>query len=304
MLLAFALAPVSVVQPVSCVGLVTLAVFSHFYLKERLQAAEWLSTLLAGVGTVALGVASEGDAATKAESSMDPQAQGLSLPRAGLVMGALFVLVGMSAVVRARSQQQPRRGASSSGGSSQRAVASSFGLQAGACFGLSAAACRTGFLLGSQVSVLYIPVGVLAGAGLTSTGLMLQTCGLKDGNTVVVCTCAAVSSMVTGVVVGLLALQEALPSGAAARSLQLLAWVLILFGVTGLALGPGGWKLLLRPLARAIPARALASLPTWAALQLRSAAQEKGLPVTQEASMPLRRATSFSFNTPRPNPPK
>ena len=70
--------------------------------------------------------------------------------------------------------------------------------QAGACFGLSAAACRTGFLLGSQVSVLCIPVGVLAGAGLTSTGLMLQTCGLKDGNTVVVCTCAAVSSMVTG----------------------------------------------------------------------------------------------------------
>ncbi len=44
----------------------------------------------------------------------------------------------------------------------------------------------------------------------------------------------------TGVLVGLLALQEALPSGAAARTLQLLAWLLILFGVTGLALGPGG----------------------------------------------------------------
>lgn len=44
---------------------------------------------------------------------------------------------------------------------------------------------------------------------------------------------------VAGVVVGLLALQEALPSTAAARSLQLLAWLLILFGVTGLALGPG-----------------------------------------------------------------
>ncbi|KAK9833929.1 hypothetical protein WJX74_010096 [Apatococcus lobatus] len=301
MLVAFALAPVSLVQPVSCVGLVTLAIFSHLYLKERLQAAEWLSTLLAACGTVALGVASEGQASSEGGRVKTPK---LSLGRAGLVLGGLFVLLAMLAVLRARPQQGLQRRASASGGggsSNQRTVASSFGLQAGACFGMSAAACRTGFLLGSQVSVLCVPVGILAGSGLTTVGLMLQTCGLKDGNTVVVCTCAAVSSMVTGVLVGLLALQEALPSTASARSLQLLAWLLILFGVTGLALGPGGWKLLIRPLARAIPSRMLALLPTRAALQLRSAGQEKGLPIVQDASTPLRRATSFSFTAAKPN---
>lgn len=72
-------------------------------------------------------------------------------------------------------------------------------IQAGGCFGLSAAACRTGFLLAQgSGSNLWIPVGIAFSALLTSSGFVIQTRGLKDGNTVVVCTCAAVSSMVSG----------------------------------------------------------------------------------------------------------
>ncbi len=70
--------------------------------------------------------------------------------------------------------------------------------QAGACFGMSAAACRTGFLLAARVSWTAAPAGLAASICLSSTGFALQTLGFKDGNTVVVCTCAAVSSMVTG----------------------------------------------------------------------------------------------------------
>lgn len=70
--------------------------------------------------------------------------------------------------------------------------------QAGACFGMSAAACRTGFLLAARASWTAAPMGLAASVGLSSAGFALQTLGFKDGNTVVVCTCAAVSSMVTG----------------------------------------------------------------------------------------------------------
>ena len=72
-------------------------------------------------------------------------------------------------------------------------------IQAGACFGLSAAACRTGFVLSEGAgSAVWIVIGIAFSAILTSSGFVIQTRGLKDGNTVVVCTCAAVSSMVSG----------------------------------------------------------------------------------------------------------
>ena len=71
--------------------------------------------------------------------------------------------------------------------------------QAGACFGLSAAACRTGFLLSQGPgSPLWVPAGIGFSALLTSCGFLIQTRGLKDGNTVIICTCAAVASMISG----------------------------------------------------------------------------------------------------------
>ena len=50
---------------------------------------------------------------------------------------------------------------------------------------------------------------------------------------VIVCTLAAVSSMVTGVLVGILGLAEALPQTAGAAMTRLLSWACILLGVTG-----------------------------------------------------------------------
>ena len=70
--------------------------------------------------------------------------------------------------------------------------------QAVACFGLSAACCRTGFLLAGRLSWLAAPAGLGMSITFSSLGFMLQTLGFKDGHSVIVCTCAAVSSMVTG----------------------------------------------------------------------------------------------------------
>ena len=72
-------------------------------------------------------------------------------------------------------------------------------LQAGSCFGISAASCKAGITLSSQIGWVGVPLGLLCSALLSSLGFMLQTLGLKDGNTVAVCTCAAVASMGTGV---------------------------------------------------------------------------------------------------------
>lgn len=71
-------------------------------------------------------------------------------------------------------------------------------MQAGACFGLSAACCRTGFLLAGRLSWLAAPAGLCMSIVFSSLGFMLQTLGFKDGHSVIVCTCAAVSSMLTG----------------------------------------------------------------------------------------------------------
>jgi hypothetical protein len=104
-----------------------------------------------------------------------------------------------------------------------------------------------------------VPLGLVSSVCLTTAGFVLQTWGLKDGNTVVVCTCAAVSSMVMGVLVGLLALGEGMPAGWWARTLRMLSWLLIAVGVTGLANGSGAARGCLRRVQRSLDARVVQS---------------------------------------------
>lgn len=238
-------------QPVSGVGLVSLALFSHFYLhvswaaarphdvplrvagsgqactvarkcqklqqacsttvlQESLQPSEWMAVALAAAGTIGLG-------ATTEEA---PKSSAISVMRAVAVVSMLVIALGevllticrcrrsavatnqqhkleaavqisltariagaLSALRLARRQQRRARGAAPT---PPRTTAYVFGLQAGACFGLSAACCRTGFLLAAR-QPLCVPAGLAASVGLTSSGFALQTCGLKDGNSLVVC---------------------------------------------------------------------------------------------------------------------
>jgi len=265
---AFALAPVSIIQPVSGVGLVGLALYSHFYMKEKLQQWEWVAVGMAALGTVGLG----------ASSASGPDDKGADSRPGALRMLVVLSLVGISVssitTVRRHQRQMQRRG----GVTSDKAVAALYGLQAGGCFGLSAATCRTGFLMAAR-RWTWVPFGLACSFGLSSTGFILQTCGLKEGSTVVVCTCVAVTSMVTGVLVGLLGLGESMPGASFIAAMRLLSWTLILVGVVALASGPGGTRELALLLLQRVPPTVWQRLPVDFAVRAKSWASSKaGLP--------------------------
>ena len=63
-----------------------------------------------------------------------------------------------------------------------------------------------------RMSFAFVLLGLGASVGLTAFGLVCQTRGLKDGNSVVVCTCGNVSQMITAVIFGVVILGERLPT--------------------------------------------------------------------------------------------
>ncbi|KAL4428992.1 hypothetical protein ABPG77_006031 [Micractinium sp. CCAP 211/92] len=277
---AFALAPVSILQPISGVGLVGLAVYSHLFLKEKLATLEWLAVALAFAGTLGLGAtSSEGggsngtgdgsDAAAGAAGAAGgagAAAAGAGEPGALRMLGVLLALalaVLLVSLLRSRHSHRQRRGG-------DKSAAALCGLQAGACFGLSAASCRIGFLLAQRLSRLWVAVGLGGSVALSSSGFVLQTCGFKEGSAVVVCTLAAVSSMVTGVLVGVLGLAEALPHTAGAAAVRLVSWACILLGVSVLANGAGGTRELAAVLLAKLPAGVWKALPVGVAVKIKS----------------------------------
>ena len=241
-------------QPISSGGLAILAVFSHLYLEERLQRREWAAVGLAAAGTV-------GVAACAPEPAAAGDAAGLSL-RGGVVFLAL--LAAAHAALRWARAQASAGGLSGAGGSGARLSTGRYtggggssagwhriaavgparmeelalGAQAGACFALSASACRAGFLLSPQ-SRAAAPAGLAAAAALTTAGVVAQTRGMKDGAAMVVCTAGAVATMLTGAAAGVLVLGEGLPPTRRGRLTWLLCWAAIAAGVGGIS-GAGG----------------------------------------------------------------
>lgn len=228
MLKAVSEAPVSVVQPVSGCGLAILAVFSHFYLHETMNSLDWLGVALAGTGTIGVGMAGE-----------EQKTSDLHILRfiwfivwAILLFGSLdWWACSPKGGFRPHEHVGPILTPSSAGHTDviQEVVA---GLEAGACFGMAAVVARVGFMLADHGhSRICVPAGILAGVFCSGGGFFCQTKGLKGGRAVVVSTCAAVSSIVTGVLVGMLALGEKLPISSFRRIFLFMGWLLIILGI-------------------------------------------------------------------------
>ncbi|KAK4351448.1 hypothetical protein RND71_030761 [Anisodus tanguticus] len=240
MLRALSLAPVSVIQPVSGCGLAILSVFSHFYLKEIMNVIDWIGITLAGIGTIAVGAGGE-----------EQQASAISifhLPWLACAVAILFVLLnGWLRIYRRQRREQELM---------QYEVIEEiiYGLESGILFGISSVISKMGFLFLEQgFSKLLVPVCISISICCSASGFVCQTRGLKHGRAIVVSTCAAVASIVTGVFAGMFALGERLPSAPTSRLWLLLGWMCIILGVILLVAStrlvrslPQSWRRVLR----------------------------------------------------------
>lgn len=202
---------VSVIQPVSGCGLAILSVFSHFYLKEIMNAVDWMGITLAGIGTIGVGAGGEEQLASAISI--------FHLPGLAFVVAVLFVLLNMwLRIFRGHRREQEMM---------EYEVVEEiiYGLESGILFGMSSVVSKMGFLFMEQgFSRMLVPICLGISMSCSGTGFFYQTRGLKHGRAIVVSTCAAVASIVSGVLAGMVVLGEKLPSAPAARLLLLLGW--------------------------------------------------------------------------------
>ncbi|WVY91099.1 hypothetical protein V8G54_036613 [Vigna mungo] len=215
MLRALSLAPVSVIQPVSGCGLAILSLFSHFYLKEVMNAVDWVGITLAGFGTIGVGAGGEKHEVVALSI--------FRLPALAFVVFILFVekfvqilLNGWVRICKSQRREQEMM---------EYDVVEEiiYGLESGILFGMSSVISKIGFIFLDQgFPKLLAPVCILISVCCSGTGFYYQTRGLKHGRAIVVSTCAAVASILTGVLAGMFALGERLPSEPKARLALLL----------------------------------------------------------------------------------
>ena len=246
-LMALSKAPVSLIQPVGGCGMAVLALFSRYYLHEELQPIERVGVGMAVAGTVGVGLT-----ATPSDRVDWPNARTGTLLLLALALGFALLEGALQHATRQRASAEaaprPRlqdladnlglgevmlaAGAGGLGGPARRdRIELVAGVQAGMLFGLSAASARTAMLLAQLLEVPGLAlVGVAASVALSSAGIFCQNRGMKDGRAMVVCTHAAIATIVTGVVVGLCALNESVPQESAAQSA---GWSLSLAAILG-----------------------------------------------------------------------
>ena len=208
-----------------------LAIFSKYYLHEELQPLERVGVAMAAAGTVGVGLT--------AETPVTVMPNG----RTGLFLACMMAIafaaleVALQHAARSTSGPAPRlqKLADTSGlgevikAAGQRLSARTTielvaGVQAGMLFGLSAASARSAMLLAQLLDIPALtPVGVALSVVFSALGIFTQNRGMKEGRAMVVCTYAAIATIVTGVTVGLLALNEAVP-----RERNFVGWVLSL----------------------------------------------------------------------------
>uniref|UniRef100_A0A0D9V4R8 Probable magnesium transporter n=1 Tax=Leersia perrieri TaxID=77586 RepID=A0A0D9V4R8_9ORYZ len=248
MLTALSQAPVSVVQPIAGCGLAILCVFSHFYLKESMNGLDWVAITLAGLGTIgeiriqncmmciqwrvimlpiyfAVHFITSGVGVGGEEQKVD-KIPLFNIPWLVLSIVILFVLLNTWLHI----YKKQRREQELTGPEVIEEII--YGLESGILFGISSVISKTGFVMSEMgFPKIVVPAAISCSVGCSAVGFVYQTRGLKHGRAIVVSTCTSVASIVSGVVAGMIALDEHLPTAPTGRFFLLLGWFFIITGV-------------------------------------------------------------------------
>lgn len=207
-------APISIIQPTLGVGLAILAVFSVFYLREKIAVLEWIAFAAMLTGMLLLG-------ASATEEGRPP------LPQWPLLLSTTAVVLAIAALAYGLE----RRGALAG-------MRTDFlmGVFAGLFIGVAALYTKAmfTFLDGEQRLIGFgvcLPVLILSNV----VGLGMMQSGFQHGKALVVVSVEAVINKAVAIIGGMLALAEALPEDPARSAMRVVAFVLILFGTGALA---------------------------------------------------------------------
>jgi len=213
-LAAAANAPISLVQPILGTGLIVLAVFSVFYLKEKLAAGEWI-----GIFTLIIGLALLGASAERGEI------RGLEAISWGRLVGLTVVLLGF--VVAARVIELRRPGTFN--------IELVLGAAGGVMIGIGALFTRVMMLEFKSGNVVFGMLLVSVVMGSMLIGLITQQGGFQRGRAMTVTAILAVLNKVIAIAGGMFALGEVLPEDAFKQGLRVTGLAALLAGTVLLA---------------------------------------------------------------------
>jgi hypothetical protein len=207
-------APISIIQPTLGVGLAILAVFSVFYLREKIGALEWTAFAAMLTGMLFLGVSAT-------DEGRPP------LPQWPPLLATTAVILAISALAYGLGKRGALAGMRTD---------SLLGIFSGLFIGLGALYTKAMFtflddeqrLIGFGVC---LPVLILANV----VGMGVMQSGFQHGKALVVVSLEAVINKAVAIIGGMLALAEALPEDPAKSAMRIAAFVLILFGTGALA---------------------------------------------------------------------
>jgi uncharacterized membrane protein len=213
-LVATNLARISLVQPALGSGLLVLALFSIFYLHEKIKAIEWISLACMITGMLFLGLS-----ATEEAPSYLPQWSPLLI-----VTGVILVLSVIAYILGKMEKLGGIR------------TDSLLGMVSGLFIGLAALFTR-GMMLFADADKDLIAFGVCLPVLLVANviGLTIMQSGFQHGKALVVVGLEAVINKAVAIIGGMVALSEVLPHEPRRAAMQVIAFVLILFATAFLS---------------------------------------------------------------------